>query len=162
MTREEAIKQIRLVLENLKSNLEKDTREAFETLIPEIKESEYERIRKKILDIVRAAPFDEEKDILEDWLEKQEEQKIVEWSEDIIQKAVKEVGLTQHQIDWFKTNVFPPKQEWSEEDERKIGRLRSIVNKCAFYNGALDVNGDYCEGDYGELDEWLKSLRQQS
>jgi hypothetical protein len=43
-----------------------------------------------------------------------------QWSEDIIRKAVKEVGLTQHQIDWFKTNVFPPKQEWSAEDERML------------------------------------------
>lgn len=64
-----------------------------------------------------------------------------EWSDDIICKAVKEVGLTQHQIEWFKNNVFPPKQhdsqrtwykslpdgynlqpkqEWSEEDIKKI------------------------------------------
>ena len=43
-----------------------------------------------------------------------------EWSEDIIRKAVKEIGLTQHQIDWFKTNVFTPKQEYSDEDEGRI------------------------------------------
>jgi len=51
------------------------------------------------------------------------DQHLTEWSEDIIQKAIKEVGLTHHQIDWFKTNVFPPKQEWSEEDEEKLVRL---------------------------------------
>lgn len=51
--------------------------------------------------------------------------------------------------------------EWSEEDNKKIGRLRSIVNDCAFRNDALDVNGDYCEGDYGELDNWLKSLKNR-
>ena len=44
------------------------------------------------------------------------EMESAEWGDDIIQKAIKEVGLTQHQIDWFKTNVFPPKQEWSEEE----------------------------------------------
>ena len=47
------------------------------------------------------------------------EQKPAEWSEDTIRKAVKEVGLTQHQIDWFKNNVFPPKQEWGEEDSKR-------------------------------------------
>ena len=52
--------------------------------------------------------------------------------------------------------------EWSEEDEKIIGRLRSVVNECASYNDALDVNGDYCEGDYAKLDAWLKSLRPQS
>ena len=49
--------------------------------------------------------------------------------------------------------------EWSEEDEKKIGRLRSVVNQLASYTDSLDVNGDYCEGDYAELDTWLKSLR---
>lgn len=48
--------------------------------------------------------------------DKQKEQKPAEWNKDIIQKAVKEVGLTQHQINWFKTNVFPPKQEWGENE----------------------------------------------
>ena len=51
-----------------------------------------------------------------------------------------------------------PKPEWSEEDEKKIGRLRSVVNQLASYTDSLDVNGDYCEGDYAELDAWLKAL----
>ena len=46
----------------------------------------------------------------------------------------------------------------SEEDVKMIGRIRSVVNECASYNDALDVNGDYCEGDYAKLDAWLKSL----
>jgi len=57
-----------------------------------------------------------------------------EWSEDVIRKAVKEVGLTQHQIDWFKTNVFPPKQEWSEEDERKIEELKTFISQSNGFN----------------------------
>ena len=52
-----------------------------------------------------------------------------EWSEDIIRKAVKEVGLTQHQINWFETNVFPPKKEWSEEDEHIANILEFIVGE---------------------------------
>ena len=72
---------------------------------------------------------------------------------------------TDRYINWFKTLPerfnLQLKQEWSEEDNEKVERLRSIVNDCAFRNDALDVNGDYCEGDYEELDDWLKSLRPQ-
>lgn len=39
------------------------------------------------------------------------DEKPTEWSEDIIRRGIKEVGLTQHQIDWLKSNVVPPKQE---------------------------------------------------
>lgn len=40
----------------------------------------------------------------------QSEQKPAEWSEDIIRKGIKEVGLTQYQINWLKNNVFPSKE----------------------------------------------------
>lgn len=59
---------------------------------------------------------------------------------------------------WLEKQKEQKPAEWSEEDERMIGRMRSVVNECAFYNDALDVNGDYCEGDYAKLDDWLKSL----
>ena len=57
-------------------------------------------------------------------------------------------------IEWVKKKP----SELSEEDVKMIGRIRSVVNECASYNDALDVNGDYCEGDYAKLDAWLKSL----
>ena len=80
-----------------------------------------------------------------------EEQKLEEWSEDIIRKAVKEVGLTQHQIDWFKTNVFPPMQEWSEED-------REMLNSVLLY-----FNAPFHDMTDGELKafNWLKSLPER-
>jgi GNAT superfamily N-acetyltransferase len=81
-----------------------------------------------------------------DWLEKTLEYlkpNKQKWSEDIIRKAVKEVGLTQHQIDWFKTNVFSPKQEWSEEDEQ----IFNHIIYCAENRGWIPFN---------EID-WLKS-----
>lgn len=53
------------------------------------------------------------------------------------------------------------KTRWSQKDNEKIERLRSIVNNYAYLKGVLDVNGDYCEGDYAELDDFLKSLRPQ-
>lgn len=70
-----------------------------------------------------------------------------EWSEDIIRKAVKEVGLTQHQINWFKSNVFPPKQEWSEED--------SLHLKNAILSAEKEWGNESCTAT------WLKSLPER-
>ena len=81
-----------------------------------------------------------------------------EWSEDIIQKAVKEVGLTQHQIDWFKTNVFPLKVEWSEEDE---GELQNAIDALEF----LGKKGVYkSESGYDaalQAASWLENLLER-
>lgn len=87
-------------------------------------EAESERIRKKILDIVRVAPFDEEKDVLEDWLEKQKEQKPAEWSEEEKQivrehygpEAVAEILPDLDDVDFV--NIF------REEDRRRFGDRR--------------------------------------
>ena len=86
-----------------------------------------------------------------------------EWSEDIIQKSVEEVGLTQHQIDWFKTNVFPPKQEWSEEDEKMRQRIiRHIESEyqdwCKDKYGNSEIISDGKESCRERI-AWLKSLR---
>ena len=82
------------------------------------------------------------------------EQKPTEWSEDIIRKAVKEVGLTQHQINWFKTNVFPPKQEWSEEDENAI---TTAIRACRY----MTENYENSTKQYEDAIERLKSLCPQ-
>lgn len=86
-----------------------------------------------------------------------------EWSEDIIQKSVEEVGPTQHQIDWFKTNVFPPKQEWSEEDEKMRQRIiRHIESEyqdwCKDKYGNSEIISDGKESCRERI-AWLKSLR---
>lgn len=85
------------------------------------------------------------------------EPKPAEWSEDIIRKAVKKVGLTQHQIDWFKTNVFPPKQEWNEEDKETIEKTICILETNFKPNEGftgLDINRS-------QLVDRLNSLRPQ-
>ena len=151
-----------------------------EFLFPQLKESEDERIRKHIIEILNSLPGcywygQKEKDDTIAYLEKQNpnlelikqswytegytdgkfkrepmwnlktgkggpryeknekygqplEQEPAEWSEDIIRKAVKEVGLTQHQIDWFKTNVFPPEREWSEGDDKLLNYAISMTD----------------------------------
>lgn len=104
-----------------------------------------------------------------DWLDGRHiEQKSAEWSEDIIRKAIKEVGLTQHQIDWFKTNVFPPKQEWSDEDERMRNQLIYDVEHhkkegliSAKRNKATKVLYNEIEKCYDEKIAWLKSLHNR-
>lgn len=43
-----------------------------------------------------------------------------------------------------------------------IGKVRSILNKVAYENYGLDVNGDYCEQPYIELDsEFRKLLKEE-
>jgi len=87
-------------------------------------------------------------------------EKLAEWSEDIIRKAIKEVGLTQHQIDWFKTNVFPPKPEWSEEDADILNCCISSIEEAKENRYAYkETDGDT---SYDREIDWLKSLRPVS
>ena len=117
MTKEEAIKELRGFI----GQLTEGCQEVIKVLIPELGESEDERIRQSIVGTIKQCT-----DILDPknqkrmlaWLEKQKEQKPAEWSEDIIRKGIKEVGLTQYQIKWLKNNVFPPKKE--QKPETKI------------------------------------------
>lgn len=170
MTREEAIKVVKRT-KGAMVYTEKE-KEALETLIPELAESDDERIIRAIIDALYShtnsinllSSRGYQMEDIEAWLEKQKEhhftkrnalfdkcvencdpivmkkvsdevdemlekeQKPAEWSEDIIRRAVKEVGLTQYQIDWLKTNVFSPKQEWNENY-----REEDIQTRFAFY-----------------------------
>ena len=135
------------------------TKKQMEIVFPQLAESEDERNWKKVEGAIRGFltnPIDA--DELLAWLEKQKEQKPAEWSEDIIRKAVKEVGLTQHQIDWFKTNVFPLKVEWSEEDE---GELQNAIDALEF----LGKKGVYkSESGYDaalQAASWLENLLER-
>jgi hypothetical protein len=42
--------------------------------------------------------------------------------------------------------------------EHTISKVRSILNKVAYKNDCLNVNGDYCEQPYVELDNEFKKL----
>ena len=44
------------------------------------------------------------------------------------------------------------------QKEHTIGNVRSILNKVAYENYGLDVNGDYCEQPYVELDNEFRKL----
>jgi len=161
MKKEEAIRDIKRFMRILPN----DMQEAIMVLVPELTDSEDERIRKHIVKFIDEqypthGSLKEEKDKMLAYLEKQKEQKPAEWSEDIIQKAVKEVGLTQYQIDWFKTNVFQPKREWSEEDEAAWGDLMWCIEQAR--KSAKDEND---MGNIWFAENWVKnrleSLRPQ-
>ena len=62
----------------------------------------------------------------------------------------------------LKDRVQPQhKQEWSEEDKEMIGNIRSIIERYAFSQSAVDVNGDLCEKEYIDADSWLKNLKDR-
>lgn len=42
-----------------------------------------------------------------------------------------------------------------------IGKIRSILNNVAYKNNGLDVNGDYCEQPYVELDNEFRKLLKE-
>ena len=115
-----------------------------EIVFPQLAESEDERIRKRLIEYFEGFRMGNvevrwEGLIVQEvlaWLEKQKEQKPAEWSEDIIRKAIKEVGLTQHQIDWF-----------SIEEAKE--------NRYAY----KETDGDT---SYDHEIAWLKSLRPVS
>ena len=46
-------------------------------------------------------------------------------------------------------------------EDHIIGKVRSILNKVAYRNDGLDVNGDYCEQPYVELDDELRKLLKE-
>ena len=170
MERKEAIE---IIKKNYPDSSFTMLREALETLIPELKESEGERIIQYFKDL---APFDKADELYEKygfshkdaiaWLEKRGEQKPA-WSDEdeehimAIDVAVnrclgkwhccgEKCPISEHNP-WLKSlkdRVQPqPKQEWSEEDEKM---LRTIISD--------GIRG--AEFDKAQID-WLKFLKDR-
>jgi hypothetical protein len=85
-------------------------------------------------------------------------QKPAEWSEDTIRKAIEEVGLTQHQINWFKNNVFPPKQEWSEEDKVMLNNIIWSVHMKSIIKPLYEIDD---RSRYKKYEDFLKALPER-
>ena len=64
-------------------------------------------------------------------------------------------------IEWLKSLRPQKPTGWSEEDEKMISRIRSAIEKYAFSQSAVDVNGDLCEKIYIDMDNWLKSIKER-
>lgn len=175
-----------------------------EELIPELAESEDEKIRKALIGELNTY-FDKDTKIdgfsierIIAWLEKQssitklseEEQKPEEnkgniggissnWSEEdehrikdtiyFLDTAKKHYASTEELdacIDWLKSlqdRVQPqPKQEWSEEDKRKIDRIYSILRQAADTHAFSTTCRLIGDKECIELQDFLKSLRPQN
>ena len=138
-------------------------------VVLELKESEDERIRKRLIVCLKlslkgaeeqdAAGCSRQKDIeAYKWgiayLEKQKKQKPADCSKEdemhlnnAILAAEKEWGIESCTAKFLKSLRPQPKQEWSDKDNSMI---QDIIE-------AIDT--DYAVSDYNEMIDWLKSLR---
>ena len=107
------------------------TLEKLERIFPELAESEDERKRKAIITLLQEVETDE------DYCGTNHIEEYIAWLE--------KQG---------KRNLI----EWGEEDLSMLGNIRSIIEKYAFSQSAVDVNGELCEKEYIDADIWLKSL----
>lgn len=156
MEREEAINLIKQVLPCL--NIDEKIREGFVTLIPELKESEDERIRKELIGYLthRAEVtgfIDEDKDCKR-WItyfEKQKEQKPESCDcsrdEESYTNGIHHVLMNPEAYGLIKQKPA----EWSEEDKHCIHQLILFCENCM----QQDSEAIRCA-------TWLKSLRPQS
>ena len=123
MTREEAIKIVRNIYQTDKE------KEALETLIPELKESEDERIRKGLIEALKTSKtVGELKFILPEptreeciaYLEKQKEQKPAEWGEEEKPIPQEEFDAAKHESLWGEQKPAELKQGKQIEEGDKV------------------------------------------
>lgn len=56
-------------------------------------------------------------------------------------------------------DLFPELAE--SDDEKMIGNIRRIIEQYALSKSAVDVNGELCEREYIDADNWLKSIKER-
>ena len=160
MTQEEKFEEAKRLYETANA----DQRYVLESLFPELKESEDERVRKEIISAIKE-DWPGHTDWIA-WLERQVQKSA--WSEKYIADVFEKVGLAKIVREQSNDNLTialqsamielskftpQPKQKWSEEDETKI---KSII--------ALLKNPAVCtmDGNKGIIDasiKYLKSLK---
>ena len=123
-------------------------RKALETLIPELKDSEDERIRKLLIEAVIQVLQDQycynrgvSKEKVVAWLEKQVEHKPTNWLQELEDKLA---NATPKQLAEWKEKYFKEDIFWSEEVERIINRRLNLIN-----------------GDYFDLNEETNGLTNE-
>ena len=156
-------------------------------IFSELTESEDEKIRKEITEFIyKNADRGEELEKRKNWLaylEKQGEQKVIipkfrvgdtihiknSSAEYIITDISNgmyhgkgwglDIVAADNSGDWELVEQKPV--EWSEEDLSMLGNIRSIIEKYAISQSAVDVSGELCEKEYIDADKWLKSLKNR-
>ena len=154
MTREEAIRRIKAW------NLETDEWEVLVTIIPELLESEDERIRRQLVDFLehlyasgKDTSFDNwSKADCSGWIAWLEKQKInTEGDFGRGYDCGYECCLNSHGAEWFEKQK-EPKQEWSEADEKMRNRIIGHLSGFFYPNSLYGEDAEECIN-------WLKSLR---
>ena len=149
-----------------------------ERIFPELRESDDEKIRKELINFFsKGAEYDSSTNGIKDrniiaWLEKQGEQKsawnkednknlnsvewIIENSEnlnEVFETIDSPEYIKKYFIDWLKSLKYrfqpKPKQEWSEEDERMLGKCIDAAS------------GYYSPEDKQSIKDWLESLKDR-
>ena len=126
MTREEALNKIRQM------SLPKETMEILEALAPELRESDDERTRKALIEVLHRLPssaFD-------------------------YGAEGGYLGATKEQMLAYLEKQKEQKPEWSEEDEKDVAHIIRVLDDCYAY-GKHDLN----KTDHENLVGTLKSLR---
>lgn len=170
MDRKEAIEIIR---KNMPSDKSLPVYEALQTLVPELVESEDEKIRQFLLRLVKRCPESsidfmgeiKKGDVIA-WLEKQKEQK---WGEDDEKMLARIIERGQSQIQMFETGLLPEHIDWlkSLRPSWKPSEEQPKMNIPSAGSGAmgttspkfkLDVKQDLPVGLEKEIQEYLEKL----
>lgn len=103
-------------------------------IFPESKESEYEKIRKNIIELVKQA-----------------------------EQHIHGDGVYSKEIAWLKSlkdRVQPqPQKEWSEVDETNLTQLYKLIVEKAYREYEIDTDDETLYGKWLKLDNWLKSFK---
>lgn len=149
MTREEAIKKVRWGLLGLV--IDKDVRDAFETLIPELAESEDERVKKELIEFIKSLlcndAFDRYK--LGSWITWLEKQKPLSTEETELNSIafLEQMGYT----------CIPPKKEHQNNSDAPKNALGGALNSPLDKDKNLDdIAQDYVEAvkEYNPEPTW--------
>lgn len=108
-------------------------------ILPELAESEDEKIRKAIIEIVKK---DEERIGTNAHLKK------IQWLE---KKGEKGTNGNEREIPYF---------VWSKEDEKIYSRIYDLIHNAAYANYDVDEDGKEL-GEYAKIAEWFKSIKDR-
>ena len=161
MTKEEAIKKIKKSWDFIGTN----EKEVLETLIPELKESEDERIRKALMWFVERFPYDRlnnngvsAKEALA-WLEKQGEKPQVDGFDAEFNALLKKYEhlpndeMVECLKFYLRVVQGEQKPKWTEEDESKVEDVIYFLDTAKVHYASTKALDDCIE--------WLKSLKQR-
>ena len=147
------------------ANMPHYMKEFVDYLIPELKETEDERLRKCLKRLINGLTEEHflrcgaSVNEIHAWLEKQCEQKPTEWSgedKNMIENIFETIDAYyylfpnyEEKLSWLKSlkERVQPKQVWSEEDEQMINDIIEAIDK------------QYAVSDYQEMVTWLKSIK---